>query len=395
MKVLVTFLLLGMTQNIQGQFLKKLKQNLEDKVEKKVDKEINVLLDDKKPTTPEQENKVGQVKKVPQENKTVSNTTKGGVNTINETNIITYKAPSSDFIDIVIQSHKGLPRYGDIHYRRGVTTPVNKNGYKALVELKYLKKTYADINRSKLTSYQEKSSGDQKQENSYFAQSHLKNLAGYTCSEEVLKKYFCDESDNSSNLQNKNKVKRKIPCEFVDRYGDRRPPSYWGGSRGNEFQQQRSYKGFLENHLQALQSWADTFYENDEQIVYYVCGSGIQGKYDFKNKGYWLAGLMGGGSFMLHSSNFLAYSENEKKIKNSRQQFFFSIDPQKAKEFNLQERVPVNCVFKVKVFPKVVNHTQVQLEFELVDQTIEIYSKNPALTEKLGEINIENIQSKY
>jgi len=396
-KVLVVFLLLGVAQNMQGQFVKKLKQNLEAKVEKKVDKEIGVLLNNENPTTPEHEDKPGSMKTAPENNKTVANTAKEGVNTINDTNIITYKAPFSDYIDIIIQSHKGLPRYGNINYRLGVTTPVNRNGYKTLIELKYFKETYADINPSKLTSYQEKSAGDQKQENSFFAQSHLKNLAGHTCSEEVLKKYFCDESENSSNSQNKNKEIRRIPCEFVDRYGDRRPPSHWGGSRNNEFQQQRSYKGFLENHLKALQTWADTFYENDEETAYYVCGSGIQGKYDFKNKGFWISGLMGSGgsNFMLHSSNFLAYSENEKKIKNSHQQFFFSIDPQKAKEFNLQERIPINCVFKVKVFPKVVNHKQVQFDFELVDQTIEIYSKNPALTEKMGEIDIEKLQSKY
>lgn len=383
-KALTIIILFGMTQNMYGQFLKKLKKNLEAKVEKKVDNKIDVLLNDKNSTTSEQEN-----------NETISNTTKDGASTVNDPNIITYKAPSSDFIDILVQSHKGLPRYGEIHYQRGVTTPINRNGYKALVELKYFKETYADINRSKLTSYEEKSSGDQKQENSFFAQNHLKNLAGYVCSEDVLKKYFCDESANSSNSNNKSKSIKTIPCEFVDRYGDRKPPQYWGGSQNNEFQQQRNYKGFLENHLETLLSWANTFYENDEQVAYLVNRTNISGKYDFKNKGFWLSGLMRGGSFMLHSTNFLAYSENEKKIKNSHQKFFFSINPQKAKEFNIQDRVPIHCVFKVKVFPKVVNHTQVRFEFELADQTIEIYSKNPALTDKLGEINIENIQSKY
>lgn len=388
---LILFFLLGPVQNMRGQFFKKLKKNMDDKIEKKVDNEIDALLNEKSPKTPEQKNNNNQTK-----TKSKSNP-QNSVPQINETNIITYKAPSTDFIDITIQSHKGMPRYGDIHYRLGVTAPVNRNGYKALVELKYFKEMYVDINRSKLTSYEENSSGDQKQKNSYFAQSHLKNLAGNVCSEEVLKKYFCDTTTKPVNTNNKYKNQRNIPCKFIDAYGTRRPPSHWGGSRNNEFQQQRSYKEFLEKHLTALQSWADTFYENGEQVVYYVSRSAIIGKYDFKNKGYWLSGLLSSGSsgFMLHSSNFLAYSENEKKIKNSHQQFFFSISPQKAKEFNLQDRVPITCVFKVKVLPKISNDTNIQFEFELVDQTIEIYSKNPALTDKLGEINIESLIAKY
>ncbi|WP_431126241.1 hypothetical protein [Flagellimonas flava] len=391
-----SFFFIGVFQNIQAQFFKKLKQSVENRIAEKADKEIDGMFKYNHTEKPKKENETVHINGQQENTSIAPKKPAEEVAQSSDTDVITYKAPSADFVDIIIQSHKGLPRYGDLHYRLGVTTPVNNEGYKKLVELKFLRETYDDMNLAKLTSYEEKSSGDQRQGNSYFAQSHLKNLAGQVCSEEVLKTYFCDETANASNTNTKSKYQssRQIPCEFSDSYKIRKVPSHWGGSRNNEFQQQRSYKGFSEKYLRTLQSWADTFFGNGEQVAYLVNTTNINGKYDFKNKGFWLTGLIRSSGFMLHPSNFLAYSENEKKIKNSHQQFFFSIDPQKAKEFNLQERVPLNCVFKVKVFPKVVNHTQVQFDFELVDPIIEIYSKNEALTEKLGEIDIENLQSK-
>ena len=65
-------------------------------------------------------------------------------------NTITYKSPSSNFIDITIQTHKGLPRFGEPYYRRGITPPTNKNAYIELLKMKFLAKAYADMDKTKL-----------------------------------------------------------------------------------------------------------------------------------------------------------------------------------------------------------------------------------------------------
>ena len=398
--ILIGFFLMGTSQNVQGQFLKKLKKQVEGEIEKLANEEMDGVLNGKETETSTQEKdapqtKTAQKSEVPKNNGSIPLEQKNNAPKANAPNTLTYKAPSANFIDVTIQSHNGLPRYGEIYYKRGETGS-SYNAYKALVELKYLKEAYSDMDHGKLTSNEEEKKGDQKLKNSRFAQQNLLRLAGHVCSEAVLKQYFCEPSSSTPKTTKTGKAIRTIPCEFVDNYGNRTPPGYWGGSRNNQFQQMRSYKGFVDNHLDNLQKWAETFYDNDEQVVYYVSRSGISGKYDFKKKGYWLSGLIRGGvgDFMLHSSNFLAYTENEKKIKHSSEKFFFAMDPAKAKEANLQDRSPVFCVFKVKVLPKTSNQTRVQFEFELVDQTIEVYSKDPALIHKLGEIDLNDLQSK-
>ena len=292
---------------------------------------------------------------------------------------ITYESPSKDFIDITIQSHNGLPRFGDLYFHRGVTPPVNPNTYKGLVEMKYLAAAYADIDKNKITSGGGVNNNDVKINNSNFSQQHLLQLVGKLGTEEFLKKYFCDASNTTT------------PCTFIDANGKRKHIGRWGNST-NQFQQMRSYKAVVTNYLDELQNWSKTFFKDDQEIVYYVSRSMIIDKYDFKQKGYWLTGF-GSGSFMLRGFQFNAYTENEKKLKN--QKMFLSILPAKAKELNIQNRAPIFTVFKVKVLPKVANSSHiVDFSFELESKVIEIY-KDIALTNKIGEINIDNTEFKY
>jgi len=293
-------------------------------------------------------------------------------------NTITYKSPSKDFVDITIQSHKGLPRFGDLYFHRGVTSPVNPNTYKMLVEMKYLIAVYEDIDKNKITKGGVSNNNDLKVNNSHFAQQHLLQLVSKLGDEEFLKKYFCDNSNAT------------VPCTFIDANGMRKHIGRWGNSR-NEFQQMRSYKAVVKNHLTELQNWSKTFFEDDQEIVHFVGRSMIIDKYDFKQKGYWIGG-MGSGNFMLRNFQFNAYTENEKKLKD--QKMFLPVPLAKAKELKFQNRSPVFTVYKVKVVPKVNNLTNVQFSFELDSKVIEIY-KDIALTKKIGEIDIDKTVFKY
>jgi RNA polymerase-interacting CarD/CdnL/TRCF family regulator len=281
-------------------------------------------------------------------------------------NTITYTSPSKDYLDITIQSHKGLPRFGEIYYERGVTPPTNQGAYRALIKMKYLKAIYADIDKNKLTSY-DRTNSNLKDANSRFAQNDLLQLAGMIVSDALLQKYFCDKPTTTK-------------CIFNTVYG-RKPIRNWGGSRTNQFQQMRGYRSFVKDHLEALQNWSNTFFKGDQEIVYVVSRSAVSGKYDFKQKGYWIR----------NEAPFTTYTESERKFKNRK--VLISIPTAKAKELNLRDRVPLFAVYKVKALPKV-NQTHFEFSFELVSKTIEFY-KDPALTKKIGQINLDNAIFKY
>ncbi|MCR9264196.1 MAG: hypothetical protein NXH86_08550 [Flavobacteriaceae bacterium] len=384
-------ILLGMAAptHVQGQFLKKLKKSVEEKIAQKADEKTDEILNGTNGNTSSTKKETEKSTNTQSETKTppsVPNQKKASTTypVGTEGSVITYTSPSSDFIDITIQSHKGLPRYGALYFVRGTTKPTDNKAYEKLMELQFLEQTYADINRSKLTksnsSQQEKG---QEFKNSEFAQHHLLQLAGYASSDKVLKEYFCDPE-------------AKSPCNFYNPAGERKHIAYWGGAGKNEFAQNRSYTSFVKNYLEPLQEWSRTFYANGSETVYYVNRALVSEKYDFKNKGYWINNIFSlvGSSFMLHHSEFLPFTENEKALANNAKKHFVPIDPSMAKTLNLQQRSPVFAVLKVKVSPKLSNPTHVAWEYELEDSIIEIY-RDAALTNKMGEIDLKTLQSKY
>ena len=307
-------------------------------------------------------------------------------------NTITYPSPSNNFIEITIQTHKGLPRFGELYYHRGVTPPTNQAAYNILLDLKYLTNVYADMDQTKLTNYNHNQT-NLKDENSRFAQNHLLKLAGHLCSDMVLEKYFCDTS-------------AKVKCTFKDAYGLRKPIAYWGGSRTNEFQQMRSFLGFKKKYLETLQNWSKEFLKGDEEIGYLVSKSTIAsiafGKskaYDFQKKGYWLKSLISSGGNWLGPIQYLDFSavtKNERILKEHQLKVFLAIPPEKAKILSLMAGHPLFTVVKARVFPSekaLSNSKRVQYSFELKSSIVEIY-KDAALTQKIGEISIQDIITK-
>ncbi len=304
-------------------------------------------------------------------------------------NTITYKSPSSDYVDITIQSYKGLPRFGKKYFVRGVTPPTNSNVYRALIEMKYLNAIYADMDKNKLTSY-DRTNTNLKDSNSRFAQNNLLQLAKSVGSDALLEKYFCDKPTTA------------IKCTLIDAYGKRKRIQYWGGSRNNQFQQMRSYKSFVKDHFEVLQNWSKTFFKEGSEIGYIVSQSsvvnlspnrGVSKAYDFQKKGYWLGGVITGGGHPIPTLEFAPFTENEKILKDRHSKIFLSISPEKAKKLSLSVRSPLFTVAKIKIHQNKkipISNERVSFSFELESPIIEIY-KDKALTNKIGEINVDKL----
>jgi len=307
----------------------------------------------------------------------------GAINSQENNNTITYKAPSKKFIDITIQSHKGLPRFGEQHYLRNVTPFTNIDAYQQLVDLKYMTSVFNDINKNAIT--ENKNSSDKKERHSAIAQTKLLRLAGLLCSESVLKEYFC-----SGTPQPKAKTQT---CVFTDNYGQRKLVPGWGGRGANEFVQRRKYTAFVNEYLNDLQQWSNTFFNSDEEMAYVVGRISVHGKYDFQKKGYWISRPISRlGGRPLSSAQLVIYTENERKLKNS--EILWSIAPENARKLGLTDRSPLFIVTKARFYQENKKGDQAVFKFELAAPALEIY-KDPALSQKLGEIKIDNLVTKY
>ncbi|WP_418604493.1 hypothetical protein [Hwangdonia sp.] len=302
---------------------------------------------------------------------------------------ITFMAPSSNFIDVEIEAHNGLPRFGDLLFKKINKELSTQKAFEELVKMKYMSVAYSDMDKNKLTKKDYSQAADKKVDNSVFAQSHLLRLAGLVCSEMVLEKYFCDDSSTQ-------------PCSYaIGKYGERPKPSYWGGVRNfnvNEFKQHRSYTSFTKDILEELQTWSQTFFPKDELIAYYVSKAGISAKfgqnpYDFNKKGYFIFNPLNGKQF-LHSSWFEATDENEKKLKHSSSGIFLPMAVEKAKALKFQKGSPIFLVYKVKIkASEDTKHNKLKLSFSLESRIIEVY-KDKTLTQKIGEISVDNLNTK-
>jgi len=390
----IALILLGGTQTVNGQFLKKLKKKVEQKLEQKADEEADKLLNGQDNTATYDNGKPQNTanKKNPEKTpKNQRNTPTTGSSSHFQKTYLTFKSPSENFSDVVIPSHNNLPRFGALNPYSELTPVSNHKGYKALVELKYLSEVYKNMNRTNLTQNNRNTSQqvNLKAKHSTFAQRHLLNTIGQVGTEELLLEYTCNP-------------KLKENCKAIGIKGERLQPAVWGGDTQNKFQQKRQYTSFIQLHFETLQNWADTFFKDGYEIAYYVDRGSIRRTYDFKNKGYWLYSLMNStiSDFMLHRSNFLAYTEGEQQVKFASKLIFLPLAPEKAKELKLEERliqntIPIHTVFKVRVSPKTLNSdkTNIQFEFQLESQTVELY-KDRALTKKIGELDLTNLTTK-
>ena len=90
---------------------------------------------------------------------------------------------------------------------------------------------------------------------------------------------------------------------------------------------------------------------------------------------------------------FLAFTENERILIGRHSKIFLSVLPEKAKKLSLMVRHPLFTVAKIKIHQNKktpINNGRVPFSFELENPIIEVY-KDQALTNKIGEINVDKL----
>jgi hypothetical protein len=309
---------------------------------------------------------------------------------VDDSDLIVYKAPSSKFHNIVLQSHKGLPRFGLLN---NYSIPIkNNNGYKKkysniprdpitreknkkirlgyqnyfnMVTFKYLSDVYKDIDREQLTKIPATGTTG-KQKNSYDSQQYLRSLLTL-CFEEKCKNAFNGK---------------------------------------NEFERLRNYKTFVNENLDDLRKWSNTFFKNDNVIGYHVSRLGLGSQsYDFNKKGYWVFLNLNINITNKHMNytSFEPKADYENDLLNKtivgrrnqiqRLQIFLAMSPEKAEKFQLNNIRNLYLVKKIKTTNKEIisgSGTFLKLTYQHESPTMEIY-EDMALTKKLGTLSLNNL----
>ena len=308
---------------------------------------------------------------------------------IDESDLIVYPASSKKFHDLVLQSHKGLPRFGSLN---NYTIPVKNNkGYKKkyssirqnpatreknkkiqlgyqnyfkMVTFKYLSDLYKDIDRERLTKMPSTETTE-KQKNSYTAQQYLRNLLTL-CVEEK-----CKNSLNGN----------------------------------NEFERLRNYKTFVSENLDDLRKWSNTFFKNNNVVGYHVSSLGLGSQsYDFDKNGYWVflnLNINAANNRTTYTS-FEPKNQYENKLMNQSGlhpnkmralQVFLPMSPENAEKFQLNNMRNLYLVKKIKLTYKEINsgfRTRLTLNYHHESPQMEIY-EDIALTKKIGTLSLDNL----
>ena len=315
---------------------------------------------------------------------------KGQTTTYNfdTSDIIIIKSPSKNYKDILLQNHNDLPRFGVLNrymISRGKIEPNSRekskliresySSYMGLIQMDYMKAMYNDFNREVFT-YASNSNMSKKEQNSVIAQKHFQELSQTVCTKEA------------GNIN--------------------------GGT--NEFERRRNYKNFVANNLDGLRKWSSTLLKNNSVTGYWV-NTTLLKDYDFDKKGYWLHIPLAtrpqrnsSNSFFL---NFTPKTSYENKLPIKRNRFktvqpikvLFKISPEDAEKLNPKQESNVRKVItattlfmvaKIKVtlneFSENKNMGRPEVpnfEHHFTSPIITLY-KDAALTEKVGEISLEN-----
>jgi hypothetical protein len=310
---------------------------------------------------------------------------------VDDSDLIMYKAPSPKYRDIVLQSHKGLPRFGilnnyikpvknstNVHLKKyshlrqdPATREKNKKiqlgyqNYFNMVSLHYLSNTFNDLDRERLTKTPSDNS-TLKQQNSYAAQRYLAQLSRSICVEERCKNGF---------------------------------------SGTNEFERLRNYKTFVNDNLDDLKKWSRTFFTNNNVVGYYVSRLGLGSQsYDFDKNGYWVFLSLNVNTTnnrstytffepKTHYENDLMNKSGSSPKRMRALQIFLPISLEKAEKFQLNNIRNLYLVKKIKMtYKEVVSgyKTLLKLTYHHESPLLEIY-EDMALTKKIGTLSLDNL----
>ncbi|MBQ4915459.1 hypothetical protein J8L85_13475 [Maribacter sp. MMG018] len=407
--VVMGMLFFIMAPRVNAQFFKKLKQQAEEKLTEKANKEVDDIFTENKGTTKKEEGakELGTVKT--DENKVVPPTTvPQSTTTFNESDYLVYKSPDPAFHDVYVQKFKGLPRFGSCNFytmpnnpKIPVSTPeVNekrvkmKMGYNAfllLARMHTLKNHFKVMDRTALTPISKPLVEDEVKSN--MAQGYLMNFAFLMGTDALKKEYFMN-----------------------DRNGDGNAPivSKWGGQYADDFTENEKYVAFVEKYLDKILQWTQTFFEDATEDFQFVVPLEFKGSYDFDKNGFWVQlptkrrssySMDFGSTRDNYFFEFLPKTPYGQQIFNKTQQVehinaevLFKMDPAAAEALINDKTKNPQMVVKVKVVyegfrPENPTIYAPKYTYHLLDPIMELYS-DAGLTKKIGEINLQNLTYK-
>ncbi|MEO9892727.1 hypothetical protein [Aurantibacter sp.] len=407
--VVMGMLFLIMAPQANAQFFKKLKQQAEEKLIDKTDKEVDDILSGNTGTTKNEEEskKLGTV--ISDENKVVPPTAvQQSTSTINESDYLVYKSPDPAFHDIYVQKFKGILRFGSCDFytmpnnpKMPVSTPeVNekrvkiKKGYNAfllLARMQTLKDHFKVMDRTALTPLSKPLVEEEVKSN--MAQGYLMNFAFLMGTDALKKEYFMNDRDGTGN------------GPIV---------SKWGGEYADDFTENEKYVAFVAKYLDKILKWTQTFFEDATEDFQFVVPLEFKGPYDFDKNGFWVQlptkrrssySMDFGSTRDNYFFEFLPKTSYGQQILNKTQQVehinaevLFKIDPAAAEGLINDKTKNPQMVVKVRVVyegfqPENPMIYAPKYTYHLLNPIMELYS-DAGLTSKIGEINLENLTYK-
>jgi hypothetical protein len=309
--------------------------------------------------------------------------------TIDMTDVLTIESPSPKLKAIHIQTHKGLPRFGEHNQYRFINKygsldldrPKNtmiKEGfrnYANMIKMKYMATYFDDIDKNNITVMGHENRADKKDLHSSTAQIHLLKLTKLLVSKDSKPNYFWNIRD--------------------------------------EFEAQEIYGAFATANLEDLRKWSSAFFENDSETGYFVSRHKF-GSYDFDKSGFWVNlpphnkyydGLNLMDEAFFHK--FLPEESFENNYLNSIETTFPKIllpmTADKAEDFlntrdlSFSSKRPSEYIYsaiKVRIVYKELNTENITFPsptftYQFEDPIIEFF-KDIELTKKIGEISLIN-----
>lgn len=300
--------------------------------------------------------------------------------------VMTINPNQEDFVSIHLQTHKGLPRFGELdNYispgtkaKRSSYTPeirekikkvrTGLSNYALMTRLKYLAPLMDDLDTERLTTMSGTSNVTQR--NSALIQNFIRrSLAQSICTSEV--------------------------CQNL-------------GREKNEFERLRNYKAFTSEHLGPLRTWAETFFKDDLLEGYHVSTVTFGRQYDFERKGYWINHGFGMNNAISAGNSreirvvFEPKTPYENSLKNklgrgNAIQLLLKMDEETAERYQMEGITRLYLVKKIRIQHDGMTITDaaqpIEFEYSHVNPEIKIY-EDIALTKLLWTLSLDNLTLK-
>lgn len=385
-----------------AQFFKKLKQQAEEKLLKKANNGIDVVFTENKSGTKKAGDAKGPVTVKNDQDKSASpKAVEQSKTTYNESDYLVYKSPDPAFKDIVIQKHKGLPRFGavDFYMKRDNPKQVDLSkeaadkrnltglgytGFAHLVRIHMLKEHFKAMDKTALTQ-QTKGKIIEQEAKSSLAQKVLKEFAFDMGTDALKREYFMNDWSGDG----------KSP--FVRK---------WGGHQADDFTENERYVSFVDKYLDTILKWSEAFFSDGTEDFQLVHDIKFHGQYDFDKGGFWIQLPLRSKSIKVSSldyfSDFLPQTPYGQEIANKTSQVeyingyvLFKIAPEKAEALINDKSVLLQLTMKVRsVFKDFQTDNPfvygARYSYHFLEPAMELYS-NAELTQKIGEIDLQDL----